>query len=499
MQQNQSPWDFYGRQQELAALNLILSRDRWFFVQVSGRRRIGKTSLIQRALAQTGREKRVYMQIPDSDPTGVVLACNDYLETFGIEQRAHNLAELAQIVAKLTEQGYVVAIDEFQYFHRGPLNSFCSQLQAEVDRLSRQASKVRGGLVVLGSLHAEMAALLEDRAAPLFNRTTDKIQLDHLDIESILEILTVHADCTPERFLFLWNLFEGVPKFYRDAYEQGVLQADRKEILRALFFKSSSPLKGEADSWFLREFRGRYDMILQQIARHPGCTNAEIETAISSVSPTEVKQVGGYLKILSERYGMIERRLPIFAKTTARSGRYHIRDNFLRSWLVALQRPVSAIHFKPEIQLITQADQLLADAEGYGLEALVGQLYEELSRKTLGEFPLSERIKGYWDRANVEIDLIAVSEETHRIRFGSCKRNDEKLPASIAALKANSKEFLKHHKKYQDWRIEYVGIAPRMSAETRTLLGREGVLTQSLAELWEPLQKLNQQRLGLKI
>jgi hypothetical protein len=34
------------RQQELAQLRGILSRQRWFFVQVAGRRRIGKTFVL---------------------------------------------------------------------------------------------------------------------------------------------------------------------------------------------------------------------------------------------------------------------------------------------------------------------------------------------------------------------------------------------------------------------------------------------------------------------
>ena len=72
-----TPWGFYGRQQELAQLRGILSRQRWFFVQVAGRRGIGKTSLIQQALKQTGRVLTLYLQIPDSDPIGVLAACND--------------------------------------------------------------------------------------------------------------------------------------------------------------------------------------------------------------------------------------------------------------------------------------------------------------------------------------------------------------------------------------------------------------------------------------
>ena len=48
-----------------------------------------------------------------------------------------------------------MALDEFQYFNRKPLFDFCSLLQAEVDKLSARAESVKGGLIVLGSLHAE--------------------------------------------------------------------------------------------------------------------------------------------------------------------------------------------------------------------------------------------------------------------------------------------------------------------------------------------------------
>ena len=134
-----SSWGFYGRQQELAQLRGILSRGRWFFVQIAGRRRIGKTALIQQALKQTARNRILYIQIPDSDPTGVLAACNDYLQTFGLSQRVGSLGGLAQLIGELVVQGFVVALDEFQYFNRKPLFDFCSLLQAEVDKLAARA------------------------------------------------------------------------------------------------------------------------------------------------------------------------------------------------------------------------------------------------------------------------------------------------------------------------------------------------------------------------
>ncbi len=481
---DRTPWAFYGRRSELQQMARILERRRWFFLQISGRRRIGKTALIQEALRAAGIAKTLYVQIPDSDPAGVVAACNGYLETFGIPQEISSLGELTQLIGRLASDGYVVALDEFQYFHRKHLADFCSLLQAEVDRLAARAAAVSGGLIVLGSLHAEMTALLEDRDAPLFNRTTDTLELGHLDIGSLLEMLRVHADDDPRRLLFLWNLFEGVPKFYRDAYEQGVLDADRKDLLRSLFFSSSSPLRNEADNWFLRELRGRYDMVLQYLAKHPGCNNADIEAAMANLSgPGAAGQVGGYLKILSERYRMIERRLPIFSSATARSGRYYIRDNFLRAWLSALQRPVSAVAFRPVEGLIDQADERLADVEGYALEDLAAQLYAERSRLGIGNFSLTERIRGYWDRADVEIDLVAINEDERRIRFGTCKRNAGRLLDSVDPLQHGAARFLKSYPKFNAWQVEYVAIAPVIDDRIHKALTDRAVLPESLPDL----------------
>lgn len=50
-------WAFYGRRSELQQMQRILERRRWFFLQISGRRRIGKTALIQEALRAAGVTK----------------------------------------------------------------------------------------------------------------------------------------------------------------------------------------------------------------------------------------------------------------------------------------------------------------------------------------------------------------------------------------------------------------------------------------------------------
>lgn len=480
-------WSFYGRSQELQQLQSILSRDRWFFVRITGRRRIGKTTLVQQALRLAGSTRVFYVQIPDSAPAGVLSAVHDAMDTFELAPdrfpRPDSLLMLARTVEQLALSGYVVALDEFQYFSRKHLQEFTSHLQAAVDRLSAQADSVPGGLIVLGSLHTELVALLEDRDAPLYNRTTDQLELQHLDTPSLLQLLDAHADRDPARLLFLWSLFEGVPKFYRDAFEQGVLAADRGNLLAGMFFRSSSPLRSEADNWFLSELRGRYDVVLKYVARHPGCSNADIESHVREVSPSTAEQAGGYIKILIERYRMLERRLPVFAPRKARSGRYYVRDNFLRSWLAALQSPVSSINFRPESVLVSRANSALMEVEGGSLERLAAQLYEERSRLGKGDFGLTERIEGYWDRGQTEIDLVAVNAEERVIRFGSCKRNAEKLPTDVPALHAHVQRFLEAKPGYRDWRIEYVAIAPAIDTEVREAIIGAGAMPQDLNDL----------------
>lgn len=484
-------WGFYGRRTEADDLTGILASNKWFFVKVTGRRRIGKTTLIQQALQASRRRRAFYFQTPDSAPAGVLSAAHDALDTFGIgpdlAPRPHSLRELAGTIGMLVRAGFVVAIDEFQYFHRKVLAEFCSHLQAEVDRLVAPGSRVEGGLIVLGSIHTEVTSLLEDRDAPLYNRATNSLHLSHLDAQSIRELLTAHEAMDAERLLFLWNLFEGVPKFYRDCFEEGVLTAPRRALLDRVFFASSAPLRSEAENWFLRELRGRYDVVLKFLARRPGSSHADILEHVKNTSTETKEQVGGYLKILEERYGMVERLQPVFARQKERRGRYYIADNFLRSWLAALASPISAISFRPRDALIEDADRRLEIAEGHGLERLVASLYEERSRKGLPGFALTERVRGYWDRRDTEIDFVALDEERRIVRLCHVKRSADKLLGGERGFLAHVDGFLEACPRLRDWQVERAMITTRLAATERAELERRGYHAEDLDDLLPPL------------
>ena len=227
--------------------------------------------------------------------------------------------------------------------------------------------------------------------------------------------------------------------------------------------------------------------ILKYLARSPGCSNGDIKGHVKSVSPNTAEQVGGYLKILIDRYRMIEKRLPIFAKPNARRGRYYIRDNFLRAWLSSLANPASAINFRPERLLVDAANARPLEAEGHGLERLVGALYQERSRKGLPGFALTHQIEGYWDRSDTEIDLVAINVVDEVIRFGTCKRSQTKMVSDLDKYDGHIQRFLNAHGKYNSWTIEKVAIAPKIDDQTRQQIRAKGYEPQDLTDLTKDL------------
>lgn len=178
----------------------------------------------------------------------------------------------------------------------------------------------------------------------------------------------------------------------------------------------------------------------------------------------------------------------MFARPEAKRSRYYVTDNFLRSWLAALANPVSAIAFRPLQELVDEADQRLADVEGGSLEKLAAQLYEERSRSGIGDFPITHRIQGFWDKADTELDLVAINETTETIRFGSCKRSPEKLLSDVNDFKQHVARFMQTMPKYQGWSQQLVGISPLLNSNQRNQLTRHDILPQDLNDLTQGLK-----------
>lgn len=491
-------WRFYGRREPLSDLLHVINGGRWFFCRVQGRRRIGKTSLLAK-LTEANADmaaRLVYMQVPDSDERDVVatfrrsLIESDFDLARELAGATTDFLSMADAIAQLCRAGALVVLDEFQYFTRPRLGAFNSFLQAQVDQL-RNANIKHGGLFVLGSLQSEMDALLSDKAAPLYGRITNQIQLGHWDFEDLQALFKAQNVQEPGQWLTLWTFFEGVPKFYHDAYEQGLFDVAAPELaatlLSRMFLRSSSPLAEEADTWFLRELRGKSMSILNFLAEHPGCHNADILTALTTDGDTTLTQQIGRLV---NNYHMVDRLQPVFAEAKSRNARYYIADNFLLAWLAVAKPAKAAARMKPMEKVLPAALNRLAALEGLAFEKWIRQLHVETSRKGLGDFAISDLKLGFWNRPrdvanSIEIDLVALDQENLRIRFGSCKRTEHahdglaliKFEQHIAAFLAT-----RQYREIATWHIEKALFAPVFSPTTRAVLEGKGYVCKDLAD-----------------
>lgn len=490
-------WSFYGRDVPLAELRKIFGSARWFFCRISGRRRIGKTTLL-RELARGERglsDRLLYLQVPDSDERDVASSFRRQLEESEFEGAAERAADvtdfltMAKAIGWACRAGMVVVLDEFQYFTRAKMSSFNSFLQAEVDALRNENLK-KGGLFVLGSLQSEMNALLDDKGAPLYGRITNKLELDHWDFTDLLDVFSSQGLTAPSQWLTLWTFFEGVPKFYHDAYVQGLYEVGHErfseELLSRMFIGSSSPLSEEADTWFLRELRGKGVSVLHYLSEHPGCSHGELMSALKD--PHEPSGLTTAVARLVNSYMMVDKLLPVFADSKSRSARYYVADNFLQAWLAVAKPARETARIRPVERALSLAMPRLQVLEGHMFEKLIRKLHVECSQKGVGSLELSSMNLGYWNRARnvdqaVEIDLVALDETNKTIRFGSCKRNEYAHDgASLAMFDKHIDGFLsaREFRHLRDWKQERFLFSPTFGDSNRKVLEAKGLVCSDL-------------------
>ena len=281
-----------------------------------------------------------------------------------------------------------------------------------------------------------------------------------------------------------------MPKFYRDAHDGELLQLSAdllgREIIRRLFLQGSSPLRDEAENWFLRELQGRNVSILTYLADNAGCYVGDMGAALTKTGNSA--EIGPYLANLVTRFKMVEKRLPVFATAKSRNARYYLTDNFLQACLAVTTPAVRAARIRPVERTLEQAMPRLHVHEGYTFEKLIRSLHVECSKKGKGDFELSSIELGYWNKpkdvsTSIEIDVVALDEPGRRVRFGSCKRSAAAHDGkALATFQEHIKAFhdSREGRRLSGWQAEQVLFAPQFNDSQRRFLEERGFLCKDL-------------------
>lgn len=403
---------FYDRINELNILQQIeeQSKNSATFTVLTGRRRVGKTSLILRTLDS---KESAYLFISKDNET---ILCKKFqqilteqlnIPVYGTISHFRDIFEI--IMQESKRRHFTIVLDEFQTLYK--INpAIFSEMQDIWDRHHTQSHI---NLIVSGSIQSLMKRIFENQNEPLYGRPTSKFTLRAFTTDVIKKILTDHnPNYKNEDLLCLYMITGGVAKYVELLMDA---QCTTKEKMLNYVCRQDSYFLTEGKDIMNQEFgddSATYFSILQLIAN--GMTKrSEIDGAMS-------KDIGVYLQNLEKNYNMINRLKPILARPNSKTTAYEISDLFLRFWF----------RFICPYQSLIERQQLPV------LRQYIGQYYEQFSGRTLEQYfqsaamesGLYTQVGNWWDRkGGNEIDLVAINEFNHTGFIAEIKRNPTKI------------------------------------------------------------------------
>ncbi len=436
--------DFFDRKSEIGYLRSErdLSKKVARMTVVTGRRRVGKTQLIQRAM---GDEPYLYFLVTRRAETD---QCADFIEKakeilpislYGNGIRFGTLFKA--LMEESCRRPFTLVIDELQEFWKVDEGIF-GDIQEQWDRYHAQ-SKIN--LVTCGSVNTMMNRIFFDDGQPLYGRSTSRLHLDPFALPVIRDILaSYNKNWTPDDLLALWTFTGGVARYVEELMDRGFVT---KDAMIDGILGEHSYFFDEGKSVLVQEFGkeyGTYFSILSAIARGVTTRN-EIEQIVGT-------SVGGYLTRLETDYGLVARRQPLFESSSSKSSRYRMTDNFFSFWFRFVFKNADLIELK--------RFDLLRDIFRRDYETFSGIALEGYFRQKFVEERRYTKIGGWWDRRGEnEIDLVCDDSVGNRLDFYEVKRDESRI--DLKRLQEKSVAFFQKNPDMKDKKVSFLGLSLR--------------------------------------
>ena len=430
---------FYGREKEIDVIQKIerLSATYAQMTVVTGRRRIGKTTLVKHSCKQI---PFVYLFVGRKSET---MLCREFTEVI-LNTLGVNLGEFSsfsKLFAVLMQQSksinFTLVLDEFQNFKFVNEDVF-SDMQNIWDS-NKDESKMN--LIICGSVNTMMSKIFDNKKEPLYGRANNRLRLQPFPSAVLKGILSdFNPDYTHEDLLTLYMTTGGVAKYVEEMLTH---EAITKEAMLEQFISPGSYFIPEGKEMLSDEFgrdSGNYFSILNAIAEGEN-TRGDIKSC-TGVEP------GGYLDKLEKEYDLIYRYRPYLASEQSHNVKYGIKDSYLRFWFRFVQKYISAVEIGNTDYVLKK---MQADYETYS-----GMVLEQYFRQQYAETGQYNLVTNYWERdGSNEIDLIAVNDAERHLVIGEIKRQAQRIDMNHLKEKA-AHIVVKQRRRYS---IDFVGLS----------------------------------------
>ena len=457
---------FIGRTDELKTLDKLYNKDKFQLVIMYGRRRIGKTTLINEFLKN---KKAIFFAAQEA---------NDYLNLEMFSDKLYDFFNMPKttgsfknwhdafmfIADKGKKERFILAIDEFPYIAECN-KSVKSILQNIIDH----ELKYTGLYIILcGSQISFMENEVLGYKSPLFGRRTAQLKIDGFDYYNASLMMKGFSN---EDKVKLYGSIGGTPHYL----SQIDYSLSFEDNIKELFFNVSGYLYDEPIMLLQQELRepAMYNSVISAIASGASRLN-EISTKISEDTSKTIKYINTLLnlRILHKKYPFGDN------PNKSRKGIYLISDNCYRFWYKYI--------FFNRTGIEKGIGDEIADSNVFpDINNYIGKyVFEEICRQYIvilnirNQLPfLATDFGSWWGTDNIEkqqadIDIVADNKFKKSILLGECKWRNQ-IDDIMEIKKLMSKKYLLPQ--YENYyfiffsKVEYSAGAKQLEKENTNL------------------------------
>ncbi|MCM1154811.1 MAG: ATP-binding protein [Roseburia sp.] len=309
---------FVGRARELDKMNQLYQKNDFQFAVFYGRRRVGKTTLIQEFIKN---KNAIYYMAVEGTQAENLLGLSKAVLGAPISGTAPSFSSFQQLFdhidTHLCEDRNILVIDEYPYL-AASYPAVSSLLQQHIDQCWKNSPLF---LILCGSSMSFMEHQVLGYKSPFYGRRTAQFKIHPFTYFEAEQML---LDYTKEERVLLYGVTDGIPEYLSRLDKN--LSAD--ENILDLFFQESGRLFEEPGNLLKQELKSpaSYHSIITAIAGGASRMN-EIATKTGLESSGCSAQLISLIEL-----GIVKKEYPVTESENSRRTIYHIEDDMFRFW-----------------------------------------------------------------------------------------------------------------------------------------------------------------------